>query len=666
MSQEGRQWVISVDTKKKEREREMKKQNRNLILFVAAVAGLGLAPGCSMTAEPTPANVPVGSYARPDWAASSQLVGRIDQSQNVSLQVHLQYRNQEALEAEIGAVSDPDSPSYRHFLSAAEFNAKYAPTEADLGTVRQHLEDSGLRVTHVPANRAYLAVNGTARQVEAAFATQLGTYKVGAQTRYAPMSEPSMPLALKPLVRAVLGLHTPSALKPHHVKRDDLPPSLPTDIKPQDDTSPACSEWFGSSPDTKDPPYPGYPPLAYVPCGYTPGQIRAAYGVSEIVRSGIDGTNQTIAIVDAWLSPTLAQDATVYAANHDPDYPLAEGQLTTVWAPGDPSPVDADWWVEQSLDVEAVHAIAPGAAILAVAAQSSTDLDLTAALNLVIDQGLADIISNSWGGNESYPDDYLVWDALFQQAAAKGVGVYFSSGDNGDNSDLAGQPFATFPASSDRVTAVGGTSLAIGATGEPIFETGWETGLSALEWTDADVQAWIPGPPGQWAGGAGGGTSTRYAQPKWQAGIVPAALANINHPTLNVPARVIPDVAMLADPATGFLIAQTDPQFGYLEYAVGGTSLAAPLFAGVIALAQQNARASYGFINPALYKASKKSGAFRDITALDTAYAVAGRYNPEVATFDNEQGQSIHVGPGYDTITGLGEPNGAAFLKAMK
>jgi subtilase family serine protease len=655
----------------------MKERKRNLILSVAAFAGLGLVPGCSTTAK-----APVGAYARPDWAASSQPVGRIDQSQPVSLQVHLQYRNQQALEAEIAAISDPDSPSYRHFLSDAEFKAKYAPTEADVATVRQHLEASGLQVTYVPGNRAYLAVKGAAPQVEAAFATQLGSYKVGAQTRYAPMSEPSMPAELRPLVRGVLGLHTPGAIKPHFVKsRDlkgrDLPrSSLTRSIRPLAD-EPRCSEWFGSSADTIDPPYPGYPPLAYDACGYTPGQIRAAYGLTETVRSGIDGSNQTVAIVDAWLSPTLVQDATIYAANHDPDYPVADGQLTTVWAPGSPSPVDDEWWAEQTLDVEAVHATAPGAAILAVAAQSASDLDLIAALNLIIDQDLADIISNSWGGVEAGAPDYIIWNAIFQQAAAKGIGLYFSSGDDGDNSDNVGYPSTSFPASSDLVTAVGGTSFAVGATGKTIFDTGWQTGFSYADWSDPDDPTsplvWVPAPPGQWIFGAGGGTSTVYAQPRWQAGIVPSRIANINHPTLNAPARAIPDVAMLADPILGLLIGQTEPpEYGgyYDEYAIGGTSLAAPLFAGVVAVAQQNARSSYGFINPRLYKASKKAGAFRDITTLDTPYAVAssnpGRITGAVATFDNEQGQSIHVGPGYDTVTGLGEPNGAAFLKAMK
>src|SRR5208283_461921 len=129
-------------------------------------------------------------------------------------------------------------------------------------------------------------------------------------------------------------------------------------------------------PDYFDPPYaPNYPALTLAPCGYTPAQIREAYGFTQSIRKGNDGTGVSVAVVDAYLSPTLLSDAQTYSAQNDADYPFATSQLVTYQAPGTPTEPDPDWWEEQTLDVEAVHAIAPGATIVAVAAQSQSDQD---------------------------------------------------------------------------------------------------------------------------------------------------------------------------------------------------------------------------------------------------------------------------------------------------
>jgi subtilase family serine protease len=171
--------------------------------------------------------------------------------------------------------------------------------------------------------------------------------------------------------------------------------------------------------------------------------------------------------------------------------------------------------------------------------------------------------------------------------------------------------------------------------------------------------AWFPAPPGEFYFGAGGGTSILFAQPTWQKGIVPASIANLP----GVPARAVPDVGMLADPVTGFIIGQTVPGGAYQEYAIGGTSLSSPLFMGAVALAEQNAGKKFGFMNPLLYKASSK-GAFVDIKPLASPQA-STIYPGLVATYDYE-GQSIHTLAGYDTVTGLGAPNGTKFLSALK
>jgi subtilase family serine protease len=196
-----------------------------------------------------------------------------------------------------------------------------------------------------------------------------------------------------------------------------------------------------------------------------------------------------------------------------------------------------------------------------------------------------------------------------------------------------------------------------------VWEHGWETGASFLQaavTTDAGTTPafWSPAPPGFFVFGSGGGTSVVYSQPTWQAGVVPDAIANLP----GAPARAVPDVAMVGDPLTGYLIGQTDPASGtYSEFAIGGTSLSCPLFAATMALAQQNAKKKFGFSAPLLYK--KRAGSFRDIAPGTTPLAVA-LPGGIVATFDFN-GLSIHTAAGWDNETGLGVP-GPDFLKNIK
>jgi subtilase family serine protease len=218
------------------------------------------------------------------------------------------------------------------------------------------------------------------------------------------------------------------------------------------------------------------------------------------------------------------------------------------------------------------------------------------------------------------------------------------------------------------VTAVGGTSLGVGADGSTVLQTGWETGKSVL--SDG---TYTPAAPGAFLYGSGGGTSTLFPEPDYQQGVVPPRLAGVNKA---FPGRVVPDISMDGDPNTGFLEGQTQ-QFKsggggvqYGEYRIGGTSLSSPLFAGVMALADDLAGSPHGFINPALY-ALAGSTSITDVTHADAAdvrndyvNSVNGKKGivTSVRTFDLG-GLEIATAPGYDNTTGLGVPNGLAFLQ---
>jgi subtilase family serine protease len=300
---------------------------------------------------------------------------------------------------------------------------------------------------------------------------------------------------------------------------------------------------------------------------------------------------------------------------------------------------------------------------------------MDAAMNKIVDRHLADIVTNSYGfAGEALPPGYRKpFNDILVQAAATGISVLFSSGDSGDETGgiEANHSFATpdWPAVSPWVTAVGGTSLGVTADNTRLFELGWETGRSTL----------IAGTPPTWSEptylyGSGGGTSRIFTQPAYQAGVVPDAIATRNGTRM----RVVPDVSALGDPTTGMLVGQTqrfpDGHTAYSEYRIGGTSLSSPLYAGMLALVVQNT-GPIGLANPALYQAADSS---YDITQAQLAeYPGAVRadyvngvdaedgYSYTARWFDYDEPLTIHVRPGYDDVTGVGSPQGQAWLEAV-
>jgi subtilase family serine protease len=349
------------------------------------------------------------------------------------------------------------------------------------------------------------------------------------------------------------------------------------------------------------------------------------------------------------------------------------------------------WASEETLDVEAVHATAPGARIIYQGADSDNNLDLTRAQNQVVENNQAQIITNSYGGNSDVSDPAS--DAIWQQAAAQGIGVYFASGDNGDETGgtgAAAQRQTDAGANSPYVTAVGGTTLGIKPHDKYGFETYWGVYSDPLS-----GGRYAQTPPGKFLYGGGGGTSEVYAEPSWQKGVVADKFASYwkGNPAAiqgaTVPGRVVPDVAIDGDPQTGLEIGltqdfdayrngqlgalATDGNVAYSEYRIGGTSLSSPLFAGLMALANQAAGKRLGFANPALYAAAARR-AFHDIkppaapvAQVRTDYLnttnPSGGIKQELRT--TAQTVSLTSAVGFDDSTGLGSPRGLAFLHAL-
>ncbi len=331
---------------------------------------------------------------------------------------------------------------------------------------------------------------------------------------------------------------------------------------------------------------------------YGPGQIRQAYGVQQLLNKHINGHGSSITIIDAFGSPTIASDLAAF----DAQWGLSNPTLNVI-APFGIGGSDFNWAVETTLDVEWSHVMAPGAVINLVIASTNNDVDILAATKYAVDHNIGDVISQSFGENESCVDPLLLAQEhqMFQEAAQKNISVFASSGDNGSAQlDCAGVNLVeavSSPASDPLVTAVGGTALTADAkSGKYFGETAWNES-------------------GSFGAATGGGFSVLYSRPGYQSG------ATGNHS-----GRGVPDVALNASIDGGVLVLITDG-FPVANYIVGGTSVSSPEFAGVVADGVQIAGHRLGFLNKGIYalgKSNSYGNAFNDITSGDNILLLSG------------------------------------------
>lgn len=324
-----------------------------------------------------------------------------------------------------------------------------------------------------------------------------------------------------------------------------------------------------------------------------PKQVRHAYALDQLANGG---AGQTIAIVVAYGSPSIQNDLNVFSKQ----FGLPATTITTAYGTRKPSKTDGGWALETSLDVEWVHAIAPNAKIVLSVAYSAGISDLLAAVDAAVKSG-ATVVSMSWGASEFSSESN--YDSHFKKT---GVTFVAASGDKGAGT--------SWPAISPSVTSVGGTTLSLDSSGNRLSgETGWS--------------------------GSGGGFSAYFAQPAYQVGWLTAAN------------RAFPDVAMLADPKTGVTIYDSTPygtQTGW--YQIGGTSASCPMWAAVIALANEQRVASGKTTltgsNPGLYTIAGYT--------TSTGAPLYSFYYFDVTTGSNG---SYFDTPYYDEVTGLGTPD---------
>lgn len=647
----------------------MSRLSRTACAALGAAALVTAATAGSALAAPAGAHALPGSV--PSWAVPKNRTASTDATQQVTFRVYLNYRGGDAAAAYATSVSTPGSANYTKFLTPAQFRARFSPAQADVDSVSSWLKSQGFTVGATPANRKYVEATGTLAQAAAAFDTSFAEYRTEGKTVRGNTTALKAPSSLT-AVEGVVGLDESQTLA--HQDKVTPGPALFRNAQPM-------SDYWGQKTVQNTPTPDGTPlpssPSAFAPKGYAGAQLQGLYGMTGAIGSGNDGRGVTVGVIDAYASPTILQDANTYSAAHG--LPSLSGHFTQVVAPGtynrpeNPRQDPQGWAGEETLDVEAVHTMAPGADITYIGAPNNYR-DLDAIMNKVVDQHLADIVTNSYGyGGEALPTGTIKPSLDTQiQAAAEGITLFFSSGDNGDETGgVAGAtPTPDWPASSPYVTAVGGTSAGVSQSNGRVFELGWETTKGTLNKATTTWNTPF------FLYGSGGGTSRLFAQPSYQAGVVPGPISQ----TYGGGAmRAVPDVAALGDPNTGMLVGETqtfpDGSQQYSEYRIGGTSLSSPLYAGMFALAEQKAGHAYGLANPVLYGARSSS---IDITKTDLAAypgdvrtdyvngvdASAGYVYSE-RTFDSDAALTIHVRPGYDDVTGVGVPNGQAWLTAV-
>jgi subtilase family serine protease len=639
---------------------------------------------------------------------NTRILGAEDQSSQIAVTFWLNQHNKAEFDDLVRQMYDRNSPKYHHWLTLNEYKARFAPSAGDLAVVRQHLAAHNLQVVASDKLNHYITARGSVADVQRATGVQLNRVSVNGEVHRLPSSQPVNPGVAGELVYAVQGLADLS-YRNYSARQIDPDTGKPMPMHPLAHVGPA-QQFFNANclthTQTRDfipgggAPYAIYsgsryggninngpPNLPY--CGYDAPQVDKAYGLDSLYREKLDGTGQTVVIVDAFGSDTIQSDANVFAQING--LPQLNPVNLVIYYPEGPTSCGAscnDWNVETSLDVEWAHSVAPGANIALVLAADNSSANLDQAVFYAIEDGLGPVISNSYGIPEALlatydPSELTVENSVTQLGAALGISVNYSSGDSGDFFLAYGATTVSMPAASPYATGVGGTSLFLNPDHSLKLQTGWGN-------NETRIASYAPNPPVippleiGFVGGSGGGSSGVWPKPSFQ-GSLPGS------------ARLVPDIAFLADPFTGVEVVLTEPGGSGPEIGVvGGTSLACPMFSAIWAISTQAAGTFLGQAAPILY--TLPADAITDVVATNGPDNVSGIThtppNPPVyespdslaaplsnttefvsalfngtstrwyvLTFGTDS--SLTTGPGWDNVTGLGTPNGANFVMAV-
>ncbi len=549
----------------------------------------------------------------PAEVAHSTLQGAADTHALITLSIGLRLRNTDMLNSYLQDIARPKSLNYHRYLTPAQFAGTFSPSVATHNAMLQYLQSSGFTITHTYKNRLLIVFTGTIGLVEQVFHVTINNYAAPkSQTFYANTGDPQLPAALVGQVQSFSGLN--NVVHFHHSALTSQTLGQQGNANPNSTSCPSSGSFAN-----------GY---------YTPSQIQAAYNLNGLYTKGFHGEGQTVALFE--LSTFQASDIAAYEAC----YGQSHTTIQTVRINGGPSPDHGI--VEVELDAEVALSTAPKLGTLIVYEAPNTVSDYNAEWEQML-QDVPPVISSSWGLCESDFGSGQVGleNGFFMQAAAQGQSIFVASGDSGSSGcyfDNPANPSTTLepsdPGGQPYVTSAGGTTL--NWNGSTLSETTWKTGS------------------GNTGGASGGGLSLDFTMPAWQSTYL-ATVPGLQNTYTNGK-REAPDVSLNADPNTGYPVycsvaaAGCSPANPWIT--VGGTSAAAPMWAAMMALVNEElvkaGGFNIGFANPLLYQIASNSGQyandFHDVTTGNNDYS-------------SLQGGKYPATAGYDMATGLGSFN---------
>jgi subtilase family serine protease len=637
---------------------------------------------------------------RPQVANVSSDHGPLQPSQPLTFTVHLKLRNQAGFDKVVQDLYTPGSPAYHQWLSNEDI-AKYGPSSADVETVTKELKSHGLSVLSVSPDNLSIRARGPASSVENAFHTQIHEFERQGRVFHANVTPAQLEGPAGALVHSVTGL-TSFQMRPFLKFQVDpktgKPRTLP--VKPAALAKAATGGFSSIATNNcfKNPssitlttqgqslPVGQYYGNIYdqggLVCSWTPSQLQQHYGLDAAYKQGLTGKGQTIVIVDGPTDGDLLTSDLKLFSQLTGLPGITSSNFKVLYPDGKPTPFALtyqNWQGEASLDVEWAHSIAPGANIIIEIMPTQDWDELEYGIDYARTHKLGNVISNSYGYPEALFGAHTVagFEQVLKAAAAAGIAVNFSSGDGGDEG--TGSPSGggqSYPATSEYVTAIGGTSIGIPNGTRNGAEVGWGNNAAILS---AALNS-VFDPPINYGflGGSGGGESTFITKPWWEK-------------SLSGKGRVEPDISALADPYTGAVFVEDGlPQAG-----IGGTSLACPIFSAIWAIADQKAGKPLGQAAPLIYKLS--SSAVSDVAPVSSPTNIAGIiFDSSGATYYssdallaplytttqyfsaawniNESGEivdlsfgtdtSLTITKGWDNVTGRGVPKGLSFINA--
>jgi subtilase family serine protease len=652
----------------------------------AALAVAVCAAGLDAQAAVVPRSVALAGSAVP-YTSQMAALGDLSSARTLTIQVWLR-PDMVSAQSYASAVSTPGNRLFRHFLSPDSYTARFGPSAREVSAAQAWLRAQGFTAVEAGAQRDYVRATARVGAIDAAFHVTMKRYRATAQASgsgaplFANDRPLTVPASLAGDVLGVTGLDSAAVTVP--IRQAGSPGVSPAAAG----KAAACSRYWGQHKLSGLPSRLGTTTFPVVTCGYTATQYRSVYGVN----SANTGKGQTIAFAEAGgLVPDMFKTLKDFAKQFHLPVPAAARYKEINQQPKScTTPLDTSG--EEQMDLESAYAMAPGARQLVVGANTCNtgDSGFQGAFNtdLAIINGngrkpLATVVSNSWetGFDDQAAGITKIETAFLVKAAAVGVGMYYSSGD---------APCVHQPASNPFATGVGGTMLGIGKRGNRLFETG------AL-FAEASIKASAWHVTGSF--GLGGGQSLVFKEPGYQKAVVPASMSRppasgsppgqlgcriFGGPPSPPPGtskmRSAPDVS--ADGIDGLIIGEINAHGKYVNAEDAGTSLSAPLVAGMVVAAQQGQAKPFGFLNPALYKLAG-TRAIHDTLPITKSDPVLWRAEvcPKTVSFcppgtelwlTDDQSPSVPgstgrvTAKGYDNLTGVGVPNGQAFIRALR